>query len=428
MRNDVPLPSEIRESLATIGEVDLIVGIPSYNNARTIGHVVRAVQAGLAKYFPDSKAVIVNSDGGSTDGTREIVQQVGVDDYSTLLARHPVYPVHRIVTPYHGIPGKGSALRTVFQIASELNAKACAVVDADLRSIDPSWMDLLLTPVLSEGFDFVSPLYRRHKYDGTITNSIVYPLTRSLYGLRVRQPIGGDFGFSGRMARHYAEQDVWESDVARFGIDIWMTTSAITGGFKVCQAFLGAKIHDAKDPSMDLSQMLVQVVSSVFDLMGSRYASWKDVSGSRPVPLFGLEHTVGLEHVHVDTARMIRNFKLGQEELKGVWAHALPSKVTDQLEYLGALEQEDFHFPPGLWVRVLHDFALAYHRRVMDRSHLIKSLTPLYMGRVASFVLETANATADEVEALHENNCLLFESMKSELVKRWLWMKEDRDE
>lgn len=428
MRSETPLPSEIRTSMAAIGEVDLVVGIPSFNNARTIGHVVRAVQAGLAKYFPDRKAVIVNSDGGSTDGTQEVVLQAAVDDYSPLLARHPVFPVHRIVTPYHGIPGKGSALRTVFKIASELNAKACAVVDADLRSIEPSWMDLLLAPVLSEGFDFVSPLYRRHKYDGTITNSIVYPMTRSLYGLRIRQPIGGDFGFSGRMARHYLEQDVWESDVARFGIDIWMTTSAITDGFKVCQAFLGAKIHDAKDPSLDLSQMLVQVVSSVFDLMGSRHHAWKDVHGSQPVPLFGLEHTVGLEHVHVDTDRMIRNFHLGLQELKTIWGHALSSKVLEQLECLGNLAPHDFHFPPGLWVRVLHDFALAYQRRVMDRGHLLQSLTPLYMGRVASFVLETATAGADEVEALHENNCLLFESMKSELVKRWLWMKEDTDE
>src|SRR5512145_985556 len=130
---------EVRESVDRIGSADIIVGIPSFNNARTIGHVVRAVQAGLAKFFPDSKAMIVNSDGGSTDGTREVVLQVAVDDYSTLLAKHPVYPVHRIVTPYHGIPGKGSALRTVFQIAADLKAKACAVVDADLRSIEPSW-------------------------------------------------------------------------------------------------------------------------------------------------------------------------------------------------------------------------------------------------------------------------------------------------
>ncbi len=110
--------------------------------------------------------------------------------------QHPLHPVHKITTPYHGLPGKGSAFRTIFQMAEKLNAKVCAVVDADLRSITPDWVDLLVRPVLQNQFDYVAPYYRRHKYDGTITNTIVYPLTRALYGRRVRQPIGGEFGLS----------------------------------------------------------------------------------------------------------------------------------------------------------------------------------------------------------------------------------------
>ena len=70
-----PLPETVEAQLGKIGRADLLVGIPSYNNARTIGHVVRATAAGLTKYFPGAKAVIVNSDGGSTDGTHEIVAQ-----------------------------------------------------------------------------------------------------------------------------------------------------------------------------------------------------------------------------------------------------------------------------------------------------------------------------------------------------------------
>src|SRR3989337_2720274 len=147
---------------------DILVGIASYNNAKTIGHVVKAV---------------------------------------------------------------------------ELNAEACCGVDADLRSITPEWIELLLSPVIRKCFDFVAPLYSRHKYDGTITNSIVYPVTRTLYGRRVRQPIGGEFGFSGKMAEFYVSQDVWESHVARLGVDIWMTTEAIANDFKVCQTFLQAQIH-----------------------------------------------------------------------------------------------------------------------------------------------------------------------------------------
>src|SRR3990170_7350649 len=245
--------------LEQIKEAEILIGIPSYNNARTIGHVIRAVSAGLAKYFPEAKAVLVNSDGGSADGTPKIAAEASVDLQSILIA-HRVAPLYKITTPYHGIPGKGSAFRLIFEIAKAMEVKACAVVDADLRSITPEWMELLLRPILKEGCDYVAPYYLRHKYDGTITNSIVYPLTRALYGKRIRQPIGGEFGFSKKMAEFYASQEVWESHVARFGIDIWMTTTAIARSAKICQAYLGAKIHDPKDPAADLSAMLAQVV------------------------------------------------------------------------------------------------------------------------------------------------------------------------
>jgi glycosyltransferase involved in cell wall biosynthesis len=229
----VPLRDEVKQQIKEIEKADVVVGIPSYNNVRTIGHVVRAVQAGLAKYFPSHRCVLVNSDGGSKDGTSEIVRQTGIDNLATILVKHPQFPVHKIVTGYHGIPGKGSAFRTIFALAAGLNATACCVVDSDLRSITPEWIELLLDPILDNSFDFVAPLYQRHKFDGTITNSIIYPLTRALYGQSIRQPIGGDFGFSGKLAQHYLSKKVWDTDVARFGIDIWMTTTAIGDGFKV---------------------------------------------------------------------------------------------------------------------------------------------------------------------------------------------------
>jgi hypothetical protein len=419
MTGSVPLSRELERAIGEIGRAEIVIGIPSFNNARTIGHVVRAVTAGLAKYFPDRSAVVVNSDGGSSDGTPEIVRQEAISDYRTVLAAHPLYPVHRLTTPYHGIPGKGSALRTVFEIAVRLGAKACAVVDSDLRSITPEWVDLLISPTLKEGFDFVAPLYRRHKYDGTITNSIVYPLTRALYGKRIRQPIGGDFGFSGRLAECYLSKDVWHTDVARFGIDIWMTTTAITEGFNVCQSFLGAKIHDAKDPSVDLSAMLMQVVSSVFSLLETSHGHWSNVRGSTPVPLFGFEYAVGLEPIRVNVERMIAGFHSGQRELAAIWAEIMARPTFEEVRQIGAGGDGEFRFPAELWVRTVYDFAVGYHKLVINREHLLKSLTPLYLARTASFVLETPEASAEEVEQILENLCQEYERLKPYLIKRW---------
>jgi hypothetical protein len=414
----VPLDAAVEERVHGIGRADLLVGIPSFNNAATIGHVVRAIAAGINKYFSEHRAVIVNSDGGSTDGTREMVHSAEFASPDAILVNHPLTPVHKIVTPYHGIPGKGSAFRTIFTIARRLDVKACAVVDSDLRSITPEWVQLLLGPVVQGGFDFVAPLYLRHKYDGTITNSIVYPLTRALYGKEIRQPIGGDFGFSGRLASHYLSKPVWETDVARFGVDIWMTTTALAEEFRVCQAFLGAKIHDAKDPGADLASMFVQVVSSVFDQMEAYATKWAAVTTAEPVPLFGFPHGVGLEPVYVNVERMTSIFLQGVRDLGEVWQLAVSPETLAEIAAL-AEAAGPVRVPDSLWVRIVYDFAVAYHRRALPREQLLQSLVPLYLGRTASFVLQTASSTAAEVEDVIRRLADEFVRQKGYLRERW---------
>jgi glucosylglycerate synthase len=418
------MEESVRIQIEKIQEADILIGIPSYNNVRTIGHVVRAVIAGLAKYFPKAKTVLLNSDGGSKDGTQEEVKRVQIEDFKTILASHPVHPIHKIVTPYHGIPGKGSAFRLVFDAASFLNVKACAVIDSDLRSITPEWMELLLRPVYEGGFDYVAPLYARHKFDGTITNSIVYPLTRALYGKRIRQPIGGDFGFSGALAKFYLARDVWETDVARFGIDIWMTTLAIAEGYKVCQSYLGAKIHDAKDPGSDLGPMFTQVVSSVFSLIGEYEPLWKGVQESHPVPTFGFYYEVGLEPISVKLDGMIATFRLGMKDLMDIWRRALVPETALWLESIGRLSDRAFSFPEDLWVRIVYDFALAFRNGPVHPDHLLKSMIPLYLGRVASFVKENQEASVKEVEEKIESLCEIFETMKPYFIDLWFREKE----
>jgi glycosyltransferase involved in cell wall biosynthesis len=414
----VILRKEVQERINEINEADILIGIPSYNNARTIGHVVRAVQAGLVKYFPDNKSVLINSDGGSTDGTMEVVQNTTIEDFQSILLHHRV-GVLKIATPYHGIPGKGSAFRTIFEIADALNVKACAVVDSDLRSITPEWIELLIKPVIQGGFDYVAPFYHRHKYDGTITNSIVYPLTRALYGRRVRQPIGGDFGFSGRLAKFYLTKDVWETDVARYGIDIWMTTTAIANNFNIAQTFLGAKIHDPKDPSADLSSMLYQVVGATFDLMEEYSHIWEKITGSETVSTYGFQYDVGLEPVSVNLDRMIENFRLGVKELMGIWKEFIPQDVTDFLQEADGLPRDKFHVPDIIWVKTIYSFAIAAHKKMLNKEHLLKSLTPLYLGKVASFVAETWESSASEVEEKIERLCKSFEHEKDYLLTNW---------
>ena len=413
------LNPDVLARLVEVGHADVVIGIPSYQNASTIGHVVQAVQTGLAKYFPGAQSVVLNSDGGSTDGTQAVVTETSEPDTAVVLVSHPVRPIHRFSVPYHGLPGKGSAFRTVFRAADVLGAKACAVVDADLRSITPEWIHLLVAPVMDRGFDYVAPYYLRHKFDGTITNNVVYPVTRALYGRQIRQPIGGDFGMSLALVRHYLSQDVWDTDVARYGIDIWMTTTAICGGYSICQAFLGAKLHDPKDPGADLSAMLVQVLGTVFRLMETHADSWQSIEGSQPVAMVGFRYDVGLDPIRVNPQRMIDHFRRGVRDLESIWRTMFTSADLDQLKEAAARVDGECAIGDRLWARLVYALAAACHHRVPERDALVRATLPLYMGRVASFVIEMADADAGQVETRLEQLCAIFEQEKDYLRRRW---------
>jgi glycosyltransferase involved in cell wall biosynthesis len=401
-----------------IKEADLLVGIPSYNNTRTIGGVVRAVTTGIERYFPGAKAILVNADGGSSDGTPDEVKKLPTENVKTILISYPVHPVHRAVAPYHGVPGKGAALRTVFEIAQSLNVRACAVVDSDLRSFTPEWIELLLKPVYEKAFDYVAPIYARHKFDGTITNGILYPLMRALYGKRVRQPIAGDFGVSGNLAKFCLTKDIWDTEIGLFGIDIWVTTLAMAGGYSICQSQLGPRSCDTKGAG-DLGSIFTQVVSPVYGLMEDNEVLWKGIKGSKPVPTFGRQQEEGIESVTVNVERMIRSFRLGAKNLMEIWRRVVSSETALALESIARLSEETFALPQDLWVRLVYDFAITYHRGSVHREHLLKSMIPLYLGWVATFVKGNQDRTANEVEEQIESLSRLFEEMKPNLVDRW---------
>jgi hypothetical protein len=437
---DVALPDALEAEVRRLGRADIMVGIPSYRNAATIGHVTRAAQAGLVQFFPDSKPVLVNADAGSPDGTGRVVVETEPPDYvERILLVRPRNRLQRISLTYpevDGVGGKGAALRTIFAIAERLGVEALVVVDSDLRSIVPEWIELLAGPIVKGGFDFVAPLYQRHKYDGTITNTVTYPFTRSLYGLRIRQPIGGDFGVSGDLVRHYLAQEDWSPDVSRFGIDIWMTTSAITGGFAVCQTRLGAKVHDPKDPGADLGPMFSQVVTTLLRLTAAHADHWLPVRGSHPVPVYGFERFADPPPLEIDVARLLDSFARGRVALADSWARfvspsrlealmALADGATAVVEEVTradtptSIDDAGFHFPDDLWARILYDLALTARGPTAELDRMVSALVPIYFGRVASLVIEARESSAAQVEALVERQAQAFELAKPDLVERW---------
>lgn len=422
---ELMIPESVRALLDGAEPADLLIGLLTFNDKGTAPVVAQALVDGCAKSFPKKRMLLVNLDAGSKDETdQSIAQSVGTGA-RLWTVRHPVLGASFNVASESGVPGREQAIRLLAAMSDQLEASVCLVVDGNLKSVDPSWLQLLVDPILDKGVDCVLPWFRRNRYEGTLTNTLLAPLTRALYGKRIPYHLGGAYAFSGNMIRTTLLPQPWDEEIARYGFDGWATTLAVAEPLQVSHAVLGPRLQQAK-PMGDLSSVVAQAVGCAFHLMERYQEKWESVSGSAAVPIVGSRAGLGAEVGSINVERMVKGFRQGLRDLLPMWQLVLPVETFQQVLELGGAEEETarFRFPSGLWAQVVYDFALAYHDRLLHREHLLKALTPLYLGYTASFVLATRAQGVEQVEQELERLGEQFETMKPYLVQRWRWHDE----
>jgi len=412
------LTDDFVRQLINVGEVDILVGLPTHNNAKTIGSIVQTIRSGILHSFPRERAVIINVDGGSRDGTPELVTGISIDDLRPVSNLSALRTLHSISTKYASSPSCGVALRTILAAAELLRAKACLLMSPESAKLDSDCLVKLLRPVYRDGFDLVTPTYRRHKFEGLLMTNLLYPMIRALYGVKIREPYTPEFGFSSRLGGQFLGQNGWHDGTDGTGVELRVTLAAIRGGFRICQSFLGEKGHVERNAA-DLVPALRQTVGTLFSALESDFALWSTVVGSQPVPTTGSEHEVLLDPMRVNRKRLREMFSTGVAELESVFQSILSPSTLAELQRIARMEEEDFRYPAELWVRTVYEFAVSYQKSVINRYHIIQAMAPLFRGRALTFLIENRNASANDVENNIENLCLEFERLKPYLLEMW---------
>ena len=390
---------EREENPRNVTQADIVVGLASYNEADSIDYPTRQVSAGLKKYYGDRTSAIVNCDNHSPDGTEQVF----------LGAETEVDKIY-ITTP-PDTPGKGYNFENMFRKVLELDAQALVCVDADLTSITPEWVKYFADPVL-EGYDFVNPVYSRHKYDGTITNNICYPLIYGLFCRNIRQPIGGDFAMSRRFVEHLIRQP-WHRTTEEYGIDIFMTMNSILGGFKTCETGLGAKRHKPSAPK--LGPMFIQVVSTAFLTVLRSFETWKRDKPIDQPPLFGLRHMEPPQDLDMDRAAIENKAREGFEEQKSCLEQVLSKNLFAELS--GMFSGKTIDISAEQWVQIVYDMIVAF-RDAPDRNKLVESLKGLYFGRALAFMKKTWDWSSEQAEEEILAQAEVFHAKREDLIKR----------
>jgi hypothetical protein len=414
------LKADGARKLADIGSSELIVGIPTFKNGKTVARVIQAAAQGLQS-MTALNPVIAVIDGGSSDNTLYVANNV-------------IMPpgVRRVSGLYYGVVGKGSGVHALLEMGRALHARAVVVLEADLESIEPHWVERLAAPILSREYDYAAPYYARPLPGGAVTDLIAYPLTRALYNVEVRQPMGGDLALSGSLATKLATRDVWETDVAKHGVDIWLTTIAINEDVRGCQVRLGYKTDYSRETLLSLDPTFVQAVGTLFRMLEIYRKRWRETRLPRTFPLVGGSNGHSprpparpdpnrsqINIFETPTAETFAEaFRSGAKRHGRAWRAALAPTNLQAVRALADQAEGPFQLSADLWARIVFDFAVVYNKGEGDPDKVAAGLLPIYFARIAT-MLKASGGKPDNIEQMVQEQAQIFARAKDYLVQRW---------
>ncbi|HLJ41925.1 MAG TPA: hypothetical protein VKT50_10600 [Candidatus Acidoferrales bacterium] len=406
------VPQQAVQEIGQIDSADLVVGIIADLSQEGVAQICDALRT-----FPGNPRIVVLQNrlaSGSTSADSVAPAQ----DSSLSLIPWVLHPQSSPTTPLGSVL---AAYQSTLTVGARLGVRGCCVIASKLEHAPSKWVCRLTEPLLEASCDFVAPSYARRKFEGLLNSSIISPLTRSLYGLRIQNPMGPDLGISQRLFQKLLDGNQ-NGKTGGTGMHLLasLVPLVLCGNLQASQAYLGSRSYPPSDWTT-VSSLLSEILGPIFLAMEKNAACWQRTRTSSPVKT--LNEATPAPHMTetVEIDRLVNSFQLGIRDLQEIWGLVLPPASLLELRKLARLPIGQFHIPDELWVRIIYDFALAHRLRTINRDHLLRSLTPLYLGWVASYARELETAEENATEHRLERLSLAYELGKPYLVSRWRW-------
>lgn len=367
---------------------DIVVIIPSYKSMSTIEKLLDVIDSGLQSYFPKKKSIIVIIDSSGLE-TRLVIQNKA----KLLTTPTKLIFSNKPLTKAKGII-KG------FSIAQNLSAKAVVTLDSDHKNIEPNWIHKFLHPILDDNLDFVGPRYVCNKYSNLLTDNIIYPLIKTFLNADLRQPISGDFAFSGKIINFYLLKKDYQKEVGNYCIDIWLNFVAFANKFRTGQIYLGVKDYEImnKPARNDESfcNMFVEHINPLFKLLVRYQKEWKK-GGFHDVLVINNTVSQKPPDMVVDFLTSWQTFKRLYPKYCKYYPEVLSDEIVSKIEKIYRSNIESNSVDIDLWAIILTSYLKNYSRS-KNKKAFISSLIPIYFARVSAFIKEINHLSSQEVE------------------------------
>jgi glucosylglycerate synthase len=393
-----------RERLQKVRSADLIVALTSSNNAGSIRYVAETLAHCLRSALRDLKALIVNIDGGSQDGTSDEFQRSAIHrtiEYFTLL-----YPPTEVET---------QGYQDIFASARELDARFVIFIAADSLSFKTSWLSSLVMPLMEGGYHYLSPLFSEAPCFTLARDFIHYPLFASLFGLPLRAPHPDHFALSGTVMSDLIIDEAAPEKYGAGGAAIAVT--GIERRWRIAESALG--VQRREENFFRITERYAREKLGRFqNLLHDKSLLWRETSPARIERLGEVPETLFPSPI-IDPRELWTRFGKGMELHRETIDSCLSRVMRNRLAAIAARPLRLAEFPAAFWAELIIELVLACHTKRELTVRILTLLPSLCYGRVAPIIASRPVIIPGEWEKALEEQAMIFAEKKKDFIARW---------
>ena len=406
------------EVLKSKGAINLVIGIPFYNECDLIKPIIDNVIKGIESYPRNIKAAIICAGDPAGQCVIDAINSIGGNNI----------PITTFLMP-NGVNGKGWSTRAILEIARNLHADVL-MLEADIictdehqtYGMDQQWIHKMLDPIYNGPYSVSLASFENHFLDNPIAHCIVSPLLASIYGYRLDDPISGIWAITSDVVEEAAEQmnRHWEASVGGYGIDVFMACLEISTQQNICRIILGPKPHQHSAGKSDI--VFHDIVKSFFERIKQDEPFW-----SKRQPFLKWPDTHGTYRGEIQSSvlskpiDMMSAFKSDFQQFYNLLSDILPEKVLDQLERFSQPEQDvDLEWDEELWARLTYHMLISYcYPGDISTDDIISAFLALYKGYISVLTYRLTPVTPETTDGIMQQHIDSFVVYREDFLRGW---------
>ncbi|MFA7467803.1 MAG: glycosidase [Desulfotomaculaceae bacterium] len=382
-------------------EVNVVIGIPFYNEKDILPEVLKVVDEGLAGLQDLRKSLIVC-----------VGDPIGTEALAAIRLLNLKSP-HLEFLMKPGINGRGASIRAILEIADVLEADA-VIFAADLvreegRGLQPDWISRLIEPIRKE-YDFVMTSSRRHYFEELLGSLFLAPLLEVFYGYNLKGSLGGIYAISHDTVEDFCTDiKFWTEHTQGFGIDPWLVSRAMLWNKKICEVEIGARLE--KVSFEKLNYVFKENARSLFECIKRDADYW---SGSRVITktldIYGRK-TNDVPYEPTYSTRDLTLFRDSLIQHKNLYDTTYYDYLYEGIGDIKSVPDKDLKIGGKTWAEIVYRLLLKYWFVTgVCRDDILSALTFAFSGRVSSCI-EYIQSVKEQLEGVKNVNiCFIIPS------------------